>query len=252
MRTIMDLIYGQTCPEAQRLDLYLPDEQAFPVFIFFHGGGLEKGDKQSHRESFEELAQAGIAVVSANYRMYPSARYPEFIQDAAQAVAWVKKNISAYGACQGIYVGGSSAGGYLSMMLCFDSRYLKEQGIMPEEIAGYVHGAGQPTCHFNVLRERGLDTRRVIVDEAAPVYHVGLAPQYPPMEFIIADHDMEARYEQTLLMMATLRHFGYEMNNIRMNLLQGKHCQYMRDVDAQGKHVFAQIVSRFIQEHPKA
>ena len=64
------------------------------------------------------------------------------------------------------------------MMLCFDERYLKEVGILPTEIAGYIHDAGQPTAHFNVLKELGQDSRRLIVDETAPLYFVGLKEKY--------------------------------------------------------------------------
>ena len=38
-------------------------------------------------------------------------------------------------------------------MLCFDEKYLKAVGMLPTDIAGYIHDAGQPTSHFNVLKE---------------------------------------------------------------------------------------------------
>ncbi len=52
-------------------------------------------------------------------------------------------------------------------MLCFDDRWLEKQSLKPSDIRGFVHAAGQPTCHFKILRERGLDKRRVIIDETA-------------------------------------------------------------------------------------
>ena len=78
------------------------------------------------------------------------------------------------------------------------------------DISGYVHDSGQPTAHFNVLKEKGMDFRRVIVDETAPLYFVGLEKEYPPMLFIVADQDMENRYEQTVLVLSTMDHFGYD------------------------------------------
>lgn len=65
-------------------------------------------------------------------------------------------------------MGGSSAGGYLSMMLCFDKKYYEAVGVSPSDISGCVHDAGQPTVHFKVLKERGIDSRRIIIDESAP------------------------------------------------------------------------------------
>jgi signal transduction histidine kinase len=79
----------------------------------------------------------------------------------------VKKNCSQYGNGEGVYVGGSSAGGYLSMMLCFNAAYLGAHGIDPTEISGWFHDAGQPTKHFTVLKYSGEDERLVIIDETA-------------------------------------------------------------------------------------
>ena len=43
MKILSDLCY---CEEhKQYLDLYLPECESFPVFIYFHGGGLVSGDK---------------------------------------------------------------------------------------------------------------------------------------------------------------------------------------------------------------
>ena len=85
MRIINDVTYG-----ASSLDLVLPDVMPAPLFLYFHGGGLEAGDKIDFREHALLLAKRGIASASANYRMYPSARFPEFIRDAAEATAWLR------------------------------------------------------------------------------------------------------------------------------------------------------------------
>ncbi len=231
------------------LDLYLPEAAHFPVFVYFHGGGIESGSRVGVECFLEELTQAGIAVVSADYRMYPDAKYPDFIEDAALAVAWVKNHIGEYGGCDGIYVGGSSAGGYLSMMLCFDEKYYKAAGVSPDDIAGYVHGAGQPTAHFNVLKNGGTDPRRVIVDESAPLYHIGTSEHYPPMHFIVSDNDMENRYEQTMLVLSTLKHFGLD-GTVTHTVMHGTHCAYCsvkKNVrNGKGEYAFGAIIRDFI------
>jgi acetyl esterase/lipase len=119
--------------------------------------------------------------------MYPDAKYPDFIYDAAEAVAWTNKNMTDLFGCKNLYVGGSSAGGYLSMMLCFDKKYLASVGLDNSVIVGYLHDAGQPTAHFNVLKHSGIDRRRIIVDESAPLYYVGIESDYPRMRFIVSD-----------------------------------------------------------------
>ncbi len=171
MRVIKDVRYSSLYPV--NLDIYLPDAEEFDVFIYFHGGGLSAGMKDDDCivEFSTQLAQNGIAAISADYRMYPEASFPDFIKDAAAAVAYAVENMETYGKPKRFFVGGSSAGGYISMMLCFDKRFLAPYEIDPASLGGFIHDAGQPTSHFNVLREKGIDTRRVVVDETAPLFH---------------------------------------------------------------------------------
>jgi dipeptidyl aminopeptidase/acylaminoacyl peptidase len=160
--------------------------------------------------------------------MYPQVIYPQFIYDSAEAISWVEKNIGEYGKCEGVYVGGSSAGAYISMMLCFDDKYLKRYGVSEGFVKGYLHDAGQPTKHFRVLEERGIDPKKAIIDETAPLYYVGEKEEYPPMMFVVSDDDIKCRYEQTLLMIATLKHHGYDESKVHFKLMHGTHCAYVK------------------------
>ena len=249
MRFFNDVCYAKRDAKEMLLDIYLPDISEFPVFVFFHGGGLENGNKSDAERFAGYLTGKGIAVVSADYRKYPDAKYPDFVEDAAEAVFWVSENINNYGKCNKMFVGGSSAGGYLSMMLCFDPRWLSAFGQLKIPVAGYFHNAGQPTCHFNVLqKEMGVSKERVIIDESAPLYHVGTSEEYPPMKFVVSDNDMECRYEQTMLMLATLKHFRYDSQKIDFTLAHGKHCQQDKTIDENGDHVLGKMIFEFIQK----
>lgn len=248
MRKITDIPYSDIGHKNQVLVIFIPETDSFKVFIYFHGGGLTSGDQ--HNIPFAEyLTERGIAIVSVQYRMYPTAKYPEFIMDAAASVAWAMKNMSKYGKCDKFYVGGSSAGGYLSMMLCFDKRWFAPYNISPTDISGYIHDAGQPTKHFNVCREEGLDCRRVIIDETAPIFHIGTSDEYAPMLFIVSDDDMENRYEQTLLMVNTLKHFEYDMSKIKLKVTHGGHCVSLSQNDENGNNIFGKISYEFIEEY---
>ena len=68
--------------------------------------------------------------------------------------------------------------------------------------------------HFNVLVERGFDSRRVIIDEAAPIYHITEGRNYPPMQIVVAENDRRNRNEQNALLVSTLKHFGCEEDKI--------------------------------------
>lgn len=244
MKTFLNLKYGAA--PVQSLDLYLPDADSFPLFLYFHGGGLERGSRADTGCFAADLAPRGVAFATADYRMYPDAAFPDYIEDAAAAVAWILEHIGDYGRCTGVFVGGSSAGGYLSMMLCFNPRYLAAQGVRPEQIAGYLHDAGQPTAHFNMLRKSGVDPRRVIVDETAPLFYVGMEKEYPPMLILVSDNDMENRYEQTMLLASTLKHFGYAPEKIALEVMHGRHCRYLRETDADGMNVFSRRILRLV------
>ena len=102
MRKIKDIYYTNKKNEMQMLDMYLPDEDGFPVFVFFHGGGLEHGDRTHCQCPASYLAPRGVGLISVEYRMYPNAKYPDYIEDAALAVKWVFDN--TYGSFMKNYI----------------------------------------------------------------------------------------------------------------------------------------------------
>jgi len=104
------------------LDIYYPkNTNGFPTVVWFHGGGLTGGNKYIP----ENLKEEGICVIAVNYRLYPKVKTPVFIEDAAAAVAWVFNNIEDYGGdASEIFISGHSAGGYLTMMVGLDKRWV--------------------------------------------------------------------------------------------------------------------------------
>ncbi|MBR2615778.1 MAG: alpha/beta hydrolase [Clostridia bacterium] len=245
MRSITDVCYGTH--EKQRLDIHLPEGDTFPVFLYLHYGGFTKGDKASevYRPFIEYLTERGICVVSINYRLYPEAKYPDFLEDSAAGVAWAFEHLREYGNPESFWLGGSSAGGYATMMLCFDPSWLGKHGLSPMSLAGFLHDSGQPTTHFNVVKERGMDSKRIVVDEAAPLYYVGTAETLPKMMFVTAETDRENRTEQTLLTLSTLRHFGF--GEIPHRVLPGKHVSYVGRLNEAGESEFGRLIYDFMQ-----
>ena len=247
MKLIKDISYD-TKHESQKLDVHLPESNEFYAVVFIHGGGLENGDKANDKSHFSYLISQGYAVIAPNYRMYPGTRYPEYVEDSAAAVAWAFKHIGEYGNCKGIIVGGSSAGGYLSMMLCFDGRWLAPYGIKPTDITAWLHIAGQPTCHFKYLEaERKVNRNRVIIDETAPLYHIGEESEYSPMLFVVSDNDMKNRYEQTMLVLSTMKHFGHE-DKTALKIFQGTHCQYHNQSNEKGENILGIAEVEFMKK----
>ena len=239
-----DIIYNK---HNQKLDVYLPENSINAVLIYFHGGSLEFGSKACANIFAEFLCKNGISVVSADYRMYPFAKFPDFINDSADAVAWVFKNKILFKNCNNIFISGSSAGAYLSMMLCFNTKYLCQAGVNPDYISGYIHDSGQPTSHFNVLKEYGTNSKRLIVDETAPLYFVGIEKQYPLTMFIVSDNDIPGRLEQTQLLVATMKSFGYNESKINYLIMHGTHCEHVEKIDENGETVFGKLILDYIK-----
>lgn len=248
MRITKDIYYSILRDDDHKIDLYLPDGECRAIFVYFHGGGFVEGsrDVECMPRFAENMTGAGIGIASAEYRMYPKAKYPDFIEDAAEAVAYAKRELLPLAGCERLIVGGSSAGGYLSMMLCFDERYLSTHGLSANDVDCFVHDAGQPTAHFNVLKERGIDPRRVIIDDTAPLFHVGVAESYPPMQIIVSDNDIENRLEQTELLLGAIKSFGYDMKKVRYTKAHSTHVGYLKRLNESGDNEFAELIMPFI------
>lgn len=223
MKIYENVAYGELAE--QRLDVYLPDTKNFPTVVHFHGGGMETGDKADGlmRETAEYLLSRGIACVQVNYRMYPNGKYPQFIEDAARAVAYVRTQVKEWGGNGKVIVSGQSAGAYLSMMLCLDERYLRGFGADSREIDGWFIDSAQQTTHFNVLRERGEDPDLQRIDEAAPLYYVNKQTQISKMKLVFYTQDMFCRLEQNMLLYRAICGFCGE-ECISYEILEGGHC----------------------------
>ena len=248
-----DLVYDAACPESCRMEICEPEHiQRPPLLLYFHGGGLEGGDYRMMPSLHYLCEQHGIAVASAEYRMYPSARFPDFVEDAAKAAAFLLNDLKVLEKYSALYIGGSSAGGYLSMMLLLAGDYLRRAGADASRISGYVLDAGQPTTHYNVLRERGMDTRLVRVDEAAPLWYIDgpfEGKPTPRLLILAADHDMPGRMEQNRVFHAALLHMGYPEEKITFRLMEGfGHCAYNNHHDDQGRYIFADVIAGFMHQ----
>ncbi|MEI7699127.1 MAG: alpha/beta hydrolase [Planctomycetia bacterium] len=177
-----------------RLDLCLPtDQRDFATIIWFHGGGLTKGQRSIPKE----LRGKGFAIAAAGYRLSPDVKAPVYIEDAAAAVAWVLRHIEGYGGSpRKVIVSGHSAGGYLTLMIGLDKRWLQKHAFNPDDLAGLAPFSGQAMTHFTIRAERGIADTRPIIDDLAPLYHV--RADAPPLLLVTGDRNQEllGRYEE--------------------------------------------------------
>lgn len=115
---IKDLSYGPY--ERNTLDAYIisSNDTPTPVLIYFHGGGYVSGDKAMFEEDdlVKDCLEAGISVVSCNYRFITEYSYPAPMKDGTRAIQFVRSKAEEWGIDSNkIATAGSSAGGHLAL-----------------------------------------------------------------------------------------------------------------------------------------
>ena len=194
------------------LDLYLPTNHAFATLVWFHGGGLVGGSKEGNGAFGRMFVKEGIALAMANYRLSPKVKYPAYVEDAAAAFAWVHSHIVEYGGNSNrVFVGGHSAGSYLTALIGMNPHYLETHNLDHTAIAGLLPFSGQMLTHFTVCAERGFATNNIIADDAAPIFYTHA--EVPPMLIVMGDHDFPARVEENQYFIAAQKVAGNK--NIR-------------------------------------
>ena len=129
----------------QRLDVYRPTAAVAdaPTVVFFYGGAWRHGARGDYLFVGEALAALGCVAVLADYRLFPEARFPAFVEDGAAALRWARDHAPEHGGNpRRLFVMGHSAGAHIALMLVTDERYLAAAGMQPRELAGAIGLAG--------------------------------------------------------------------------------------------------------------
>lgn len=121
----------------QKLDIYLPEgaHHDLPVFCFLHGGAWVNGCKEWMGFMAPPILSLPAIFVAPSYRHAPAARFPAQLDDCADAVAWIHRNIAQYGgAPDKIHFGGHSAGGHLAALTTLRADVLAKRRLPPDVI----------------------------------------------------------------------------------------------------------------------
>ena len=94
-----------------------------PLVLYFHGGGFALGNLDLGNWICGSVAaRVGAVVVSVDYRLAPSNRFPAAVEDCSAALGWAAEHAAELGATGPIGVMGESAGGNLAAVTSLIAR----------------------------------------------------------------------------------------------------------------------------------
>ncbi|WP_297841010.1 alpha/beta hydrolase fold domain-containing protein [Pseudomonas sp.] len=99
-----------------------------PLVVYFHGGAFNTGDISEADQLAMSLVTDAV-VVSVDYPLASTLRFPESIEAAYDVVKWVWKNASAFGGhASQLVIAGHQAGGNLAAVTAMVARDRATQG----------------------------------------------------------------------------------------------------------------------------
>lgn len=114
----IDVIYTKVDNWDGKMDLYTPakGQEASPIVINIHGGGWNKGNKES-QTGFSGFFKKGYAVANVAYRLSQVASAPAAVEDIRCALIYLITNAEALHIDPNkIVIMGGSAGAHLALM----------------------------------------------------------------------------------------------------------------------------------------
>lgn len=103
------------------LDLHRPPglPDTAPLLVFVHGGGWTMGGRGDYAFAARPLARLGALVAVPDYRLFPDAAFPGFVEDTALAVRF----LAAREPARPLVLMGHSAGAFNAAAVALDRRW---------------------------------------------------------------------------------------------------------------------------------
>lgn len=212
-----DILYGDE--HLQDLDIYYPKPLAkamksqqvisdtYPMVVFVHGGSWESGNKEEYAFVGQSLAQAGYITAVINYRKAPEHVYPDYVEDAAKAIAWSYDNAKNYYADpERFAVVGHSAGAFNAVAAVSNEDFLAPYGIKPSDISAVVGIAGPYSYDFRKFSSASAFDENATPDEVMPDRQI--KGSQPPYLLLTAENDKIVYDTNTVKMTQALKDKG--------------------------------------------
>jgi acetyl esterase len=136
----------------------------FPAVLEVHGGAWTSGDRLNNVAIGEYLAARGVVMLSIDFRMPPTAGYPETVADVNFGIRFLKANAQRFATRPELVGGlGTSSGGHLLLLNALrprDPRYaaLPLAGTDASlAFAVVCWPVADPLARYRAVRERGND-----------------------------------------------------------------------------------------------
>lgn len=208
-----DVAYGPL--DRQKLDIYEPDRvsSGTPVLFFIHGGSWQNGSKDDYAFLGDAFASAGVETVVIDYGLYPPVIFPDFVEDAARALVYAKRNIAHD---RPLILAGHSAGAHIAAMLAADPRFLDaENADICTLTAGFIGISGP----YDFTIKEDVYKRifpKALRATAKPVNHAD--GPFPPALLLHGTADHTVRPSRTTEMAKRLRAAG---DDVRVKMYEG-------------------------------
>lgn len=100
------------------MDVLKPQsKEKMPAIVYVTGGGFINANKDSYMQQRMDLAEQGYVVASIEYRVAPTAIFPQPLEDVKSAIRYLRANADKFNIDKTrIGIIGGSAGGYLTAM----------------------------------------------------------------------------------------------------------------------------------------
>lgn len=245
-----DVVYKSTLFHDVKLDIYEPLVQRgarSPVYIYIHGGSWIHGDKSLvnlYPKTVYALREAGITVVSIDYRFVTQSGVHAMVSDCLDAVVFLKEHAQKYHLdTNHIGLHGHSAGANLALVtgLTYSRKH--------DDILFIVDEYG-PTDAVRLLKEQKdrLWWTYLISDstlkEISPI--LMLHPKAPPVYIAHGDHDETVPLQQSTMLYEKLQTEGIPVS---LHIIKGADHSYegVSDavIEAHRKEVLAFMLAQY-------
>lgn len=186
----------------QKVDAYLPaaPRGPLPVLLYFHGGAWMNGYKEWMGYLAPPVLAMPAVFVCASYRLAPSVRMGQIVDDCVAALSWVHRHCAALGGDPGrIAVGGHSAGGHLAAVLALRPDLCRDAGLPGDVIKACLPSSAPLDLDFLQRPATEADRRMQAalggdLDDWSPARHA--AGNTVPFHVAWGEHDFPRTREQ--------------------------------------------------------